>query len=163
MVIMPVGPFLGLPSEPEDDLDDSQMKAEHSQEKKLRFRAIPDTLAQKHLEGSECCLIHADNPLSRTHGIYLNPNVLVSYNSTVYDKLHSPDAIMSPFTIWRNVWWNRLLRWGTVVWLKEEMVRSRVRSWISEGRVRGEERREVGEVCVINEMQVLHENGWRHV
>ncbi|EFY90951.1 polysaccharide export protein (CAP59) [Metarhizium acridum CQMa 102] len=42
---------------------------------KLRFRGVPDSLANYHLEGSECCLIHADNPLSRTLGVYLNPKV----------------------------------------------------------------------------------------
>ncbi|KAL8996568.1 MAG: hypothetical protein Q9169_003963 [Polycauliona sp. 2 TL-2023] len=41
----------------------------------LRFRGIPDSLAQYHLEGSECCLIHYDNPLSAENGVYINPEV----------------------------------------------------------------------------------------
>ncbi|BAE60536.1 unnamed protein product [Aspergillus oryzae RIB40] len=40
----------------------------------LKFRGISDSLAKSHLEGSECCLIHADNPLSREKGVWLNPN-----------------------------------------------------------------------------------------
>ncbi|KAJ4289447.1 hypothetical protein N0V88_006927 [Collariella sp. IMI 366227] len=30
----------------------------------LLFRGVPDSLAAKHVEGSECCLVHADNLLS---------------------------------------------------------------------------------------------------
>ncbi|OAQ97990.1 hypothetical protein LLEC1_03544 [Akanthomyces lecanii] len=67
---------------------------------KLRFRGIPDSLALQHLEGSECCLIHADNPLSKTLG----------------------------------------------AWQKEDSARH-----------------EPGVFCLINEMQVLAENGWAHV
>lgn len=47
----------------------------------LRFRGIPDSLALHHLEGLERCLIHADNSLTLTRGVWLNPNVRVSYNS----------------------------------------------------------------------------------
>ncbi|KAJ6185974.1 hypothetical protein N7519_007275 [Penicillium mononematosum] len=53
MVAMPASPFIA--SSP------------------LRFRGIPDSLAEYHLEGSECCLIHTDNPLSVEKGVYLNP------------------------------------------------------------------------------------------
>ena len=45
----------------------------------LRFRGVPDTLAERHVEGSECCLIHADNRLSKDLGIWINPNVRVGY------------------------------------------------------------------------------------
>jgi hypothetical protein len=154
MVFMPVGPFLG-----------DSPGAERDKANKLRFRAIPDSLAQRHLEGSECCLIHADNPLSATHGVYLNPNVRVSYNGSVYDALHAPRALMSPFAIWRRVWANRILRWCTTVLFKEGVVESRVRAWRAEGKRAAdpEMRSERGRVCLINEMQVLHERGWRHV
>jgi hypothetical protein len=46
----------------------------------LSFRGIADGLAELHLEGSECCLIHAGNPLSELKGVYMNPNVQVGYN-----------------------------------------------------------------------------------
>jgi len=46
----------------------------------LQFRGLPDTPAAHHLEASECCLIHMDNPLSAQKGVYLNTNVRVGYN-----------------------------------------------------------------------------------
>ncbi|EAQ87609.1 hypothetical protein CHGG_04228 [Chaetomium globosum CBS 148.51] len=55
----------------------------------LRFRGIPDSLAALHLEASECCLIHADNPGSRTRGVYVNPAVRVGYNRLAYDAVHN--------------------------------------------------------------------------
>jgi hypothetical protein len=57
----------------------------------LRFRGISDSLAAYHLEGSECCLIHADNELSTAKGIWLNPNVRVLYNPEA-DKAVNPKA-----------------------------------------------------------------------
>lgn len=44
----------------------------------LSFPAIPDTLAAKHIEGSECCLIHFDNELSASKGVWLNPSLRVT-------------------------------------------------------------------------------------
>lgn len=55
----------------------------------MRFRAIADSLAASHLEWSECCLIHVDNPLSPAEHIYVNPNVRVAYGVDVYDVVHS--------------------------------------------------------------------------
>ncbi|KAL8802964.1 MAG: hypothetical protein Q9182_003452 [Xanthomendoza sp. 2 TL-2023] len=52
----------------------------------LLFRGLPDSLAQHHLEASECCLIHTDNPLTNTHGVWLNPRVKVGYTATAYQK-----------------------------------------------------------------------------
>ncbi|EGS21769.1 uncharacterized protein CTHT_0036360 [Thermochaetoides thermophila DSM 1495] len=56
----------------------------------LKFRGIDDSLAVYHLEGSECCLIHADNPASRTKGVFLNPAVRVGYNRKAYETVHPP-------------------------------------------------------------------------
>lgn len=53
------------------------MDASAFYDQNLTFRGIPDDLASLHLEGSECCLIHADNPLSHSKGVFLNPNVRV--------------------------------------------------------------------------------------
>ncbi|KAI9884015.1 MAG: hypothetical protein M1823_004205 [Watsoniomyces obsoletus] len=50
----------------------------------LRFKAIPDSLAQAHLEGSECCIIHLENPLVPSRGIWLNPLVRVTYDLQAY-------------------------------------------------------------------------------
>ena len=68
-----------------------------------------------------------------------------------------------------GVWWNRVVRWGTSEGGKRWRVRRRVRTWEGEGKgeggggVKGEARWEPGVGCLINEMQVLRENGWAHV
>ncbi|KAL1796418.1 hypothetical protein ACET3X_004958 [Alternaria dauci] len=138
IVAMPVEPFVASPP--------------------LRFRGIPDSLASSHVEASECCLIHADNPLSVTQGVFLNPNVKVGYNRSSYDALHSPEAILSPFQIFRSVGWGRLMRLVTTPLFKEQIVRMRLGKWIAE--TKSWER---GDFCLVNEMQVLVETGWKHL
>jgi hypothetical protein len=139
LVAMPATPFIG--SSP------------------LRFRGIPDSLAEYHLEGSECCLIHADNPLSVQKGVYLNPLVRVGYNGAAYTAVHPMTRWLSAWRILRGLWINRLRRFGVTTWLKEQVVRSRVDRWraLSPGNT------ERGELCIINEMQILHRYGWIHV
>ncbi|KAF5011655.1 hypothetical protein FDECE_2230 [Fusarium decemcellulare] len=126
---------------------------------KLRFRGVPDSLAEHHLEGSECCLIHADNPLSKTRGVYLNPRVRVGYNMPAYKAVHPEEgAWVSTWDIFLGLWINRIKRW-TVITFERWVVRKRVAKWEKEGLGR----REPGEYCLINEMQVLVERGWAHV
>ncbi|KAL8704717.1 MAG: hypothetical protein Q9201_002141 [Fulgogasparrea decipioides] len=128
----------------------------------LRFRGIPDSLARYHLEGSECCLIHADNPLATDKGVWLNPDVRVGYNAEAYEKVNLqgkqpwPSMAESVAGLWKNRFW----RWMTPTFQKKWKVKGRVREWtrkglgeVSEGEV----------VCLINEMQVLVANGWAHV
>ena len=68
----------------------------------LSFRGIPDSLAVHHLEGSECCLIHADNELSTVKGVWLNPNV--RYRTTVKPTgLSIPEQIDGPAK--ESSWW----------------------------------------------------------
>ncbi|KAK4099076.1 glycosyltransferase family 69 protein [Parathielavia hyrcaniae] len=55
----------------------------------LQFRGLPDSLAASHLEASECCLVHADNPGSRTRGVFVNPAVRVGYTRAAYDAVHA--------------------------------------------------------------------------
>lgn len=131
MVAMPVQPFLG--------------------QNALKFRGISDSLAASHLEGSECCLIHADNPLSVSKGVYLNPNVRVGYNVTAYEASHSQKAL-SPWNIWKALWLNRLLRWTSTPLFKEWMIQRQNKL-----------DHERGEFCLINEMQIITERGWKHV
>jgi hypothetical protein len=120
----------------------------------LRFRGLPDSLAASHLEASECCLIHADNPLSISKPILLNPNVKVGYNGSAYDAVHSKESIMSPFQIYRAMWENRLRRWSSISWLRDVKTRRSIMAWTKET---GE--RERGGFCAINEMQVIMERG----
>jgi len=125
----------------------------------LRFRGIPDSLAPSHLEGSECCLIHADNTLYTTKGVYLNPNVRVGYDAPAYNAVHPTHNWLSFWQILVALWENRLRRWTTTPMFKEWVVRRRVGSW----RRQDTQNEERGEFCLINEMQVLAANGWAHV
>jgi hypothetical protein len=133
----------------------------------LRFRGTPDSLAASHLEGSECCLIHLDNELSAKQGVWINPNVRVAYNAEA-DKVVNPETGTWPSTAqkMKGIWTNRLARWTGSLWrsLERDTVRRRVRSWRRKNEQKGERvlaRDE--EYCLINEMQVLVENGWMHV
>jgi hypothetical protein len=146
MVFMPAAPFYA-PAKP------------------LRFRGIPDSLADYHLEGSECCLIHADNPLTPEKGVWLNPDVRVAYNGPAYEQVHAETGTsrISLSDIFLGLWKNRLHRWVTTTFFKEWRVSSRVRAWKRGGREQKEDRREPGNHCLINEIQVFVSNGWAHV
>lgn len=123
----------------------------------LRFRGIEDSLAATHLEGSECCLIHIDNPLSTKHGVYMNPNVRVSYSNEAQKFVR--ESFPSPWSVFKALWENRLRRWMTTTWLKEMHVRSSISRWRKEN----SDLQERGDICLVNEMQILVENGWAHV
>lgn len=129
----------------------------------LRFRGTPDSLAALHLEGSECCLIHTDNPLSASKGVWLNPNVRVGYNERAYDAVNSKATKANGWvgiaSVLHGSWENRLLRSLTMEWFDDFTVRRRVEKW----QALDEERVETGVACLINEMQVLIWNGWAHV
>lgn len=125
----------------------------------LRFRGIPDSLAESHLEGSECCLLHADNPLSSQKGIYLNPLVRVGYSGPAYVAVNPILQWLTPRTILQGLWANRLRRWTDLTWIKEKIVQSRISHWVA----LSEQNREPGPFCIINEMQILHPRGWNHV
>ncbi|EMR80875.1 putative polysaccharide export protein [Botrytis cinerea BcDW1] len=130
----------------------------------LKFRGIPDSLAEKHLEGSECCLIHADNPLREKKGIYVNPSVRVGYKRETYEMVNGKGGWPGRWEAVRGVWGIRMgwvREWGSG-WVERGRVGRRVRKWVKEGE--GEEVRvEMGLECLINEMQVLYQSGWRHL
>ena len=126
---------------------------------KLEFRGVPDSLASYHLEGSECCLIHADNPLTTSHGVWINPNVRVGYNSEAYKAVHENEPWPTAGSAFWGNWRNRVARWVTTTRLKKRLVEKRLNDW---GR-QDKSRFETGKKCLINEMQVLVENGWAHV
>ncbi|KAK3987236.1 cryptococcal mannosyltransferase 1-domain-containing protein [Cladorrhinum sp. PSN332] len=130
----------------------------------LKFRGVSDTLAASHLEGSECCLIHADNPASKAKGVFLNPHVRVGYNKEAYKAVHPEggSSWLSLWQIWFGIWKNRVARWTTTSWFKEYRVRSRIAGW-KNGGLPGEVREEKGDFCLINEMQVVVHNGWAHL
>jgi hypothetical protein len=70
----------------------------HRTRSALQFRGISDSLAAYHLEGSECCLIHADNPLRATKGIWMNPNVRVTFNESTYPLVNPDQPIPETIT-----------------------------------------------------------------
>jgi hypothetical protein len=135
---MPISPFISTPP--------------------LRFRGLPDSLAASHLEASECCLIHADNPLSTSKPILLNTLVKVGYNGSAYDAIHSPSMSLSPLQMYTAIWTNRLHRWFSTAWWRKWEVQQQVMMWTKETGGR-----EVGEFCIVDEMQVIMETGWKHV
>jgi hypothetical protein len=125
----------------------------------LRFRGIPDTLAAAHLEGSECCLVHADNPLSLQDGVFVNPAVRVGYSREAYEAVRAGEGALSSLTVLSRLWENRIRRWVTTPALKSNVVASRVRKWKEDD----PKHAEPGDFCLINEMQVLRKIGWAHV
>lgn len=122
----------------------------------LRFRGIADSLATRHVEGSECCLIHADNPVSAQKGVWLNPRVRVGYSGEAYEAVHNKQE-----GSYYSVWENRLRRWFTTDRVKVWRILQRVHAWEAEDPTGS--RGENGEFCLINEMQVLVARGWAHV
>ncbi len=136
----------------------------------LRFRGIDDSLADLHLEASECCLIHADNYLAAEKGVWLNPNVRVGYDLGAYRAVRAPAAGgpgRFPGPVWTVVgaWAHRLNGWlvGLQSSLEARTVRRRLEQWEAET-PRGEfPRHEPGQACLINEMQIMWSNGWMHL
>jgi hypothetical protein len=124
----------------------------------LQFRGIPDSLAASHLEGSECCLIHADNPLRAEKQTFVNPQVRVGYSGDAYLDVQQ-DTSKSLRKVYIAVWENRVRRWTTSPRLKEWSVHRKVQNW----RKQNEDHQEAGEMCLIDEMQVLVGNGWKHL
>ena len=131
----------------------------------LRFRGVSDSLAAHHLEGSECCLIHTDNPISASKGVWLNPSVRVGYSDHGYYTVHPGDrganVWVGAASVVHGSWENRMLRWLTTTWFDESTVSSRIRNWRKSAT--HENREETGAACLVNEMQVLVSNGWAHV
>ncbi|KAK3903258.1 glycosyltransferase [Staphylotrichum tortipilum] len=127
----------------------------------LQFRGLADSLAASHLEASECCLIHADNPSSRTRGVFVNPAVRVGYTRPAYDAVHPPEggSWLSVGEIYVGLWRNRVMRWMTTPWFEEREVRGRVDRWERQA----EGRDERGGFCAVDEMQIVVHNGWKHL
>lgn len=132
----------------------------------LRFRGIDDSLADLHLEGSECCLIHADNVLSRDpdRGVWLNPNVRVGYDVSAYRAVKGgrfPGLVATVVGGWVDRW----MRFKGPIQQKLELagVQKKLDQWRSETPNGELTRTEPGVVCLINEMQIMWQNGWKHL
>ncbi len=135
----------------------------------LRFRAIPDSVAQYHLEGSECCLIHEENPLTTSKGVWINPHVRVTYHLSTFHQVHRR-YWLTPGEQWVGIWQNRLARWVSPPRsLRRWAVTARIGQWEADnnGHRCGDSSFPgscvEGSHCIVDEMQVLVENGWAHV
>ncbi|KAJ9602658.1 hypothetical protein H2200_012852 [Cladophialophora chaetospira] len=135
----------------------------------LRFRGLSDSLASKHLEASECCLIHTDMNVTMPgagNRIYVNPSVRVGYTVAAYNTTHAdPDeSFVSATQYVTGVWTNRLRR--SVLARETKMmkeVKRKMARWVKEGENSLEKREENGELCTIDEQHILIWNGWKHV
>jgi len=125
----------------------------------LRFRAVNDSLAEYYLEASECCLIHYDNPIAASKGVWMNPNVRVGYDSLRYDAIHPPSGWPSRIetTLGRFAdLLSRLLRVNP----KPKVVDQRYEEWAQKSIFNTE----IGSDCLVNKMMVVSEKGkWSEV
>lgn len=136
--------------------------------RKLAFRGYETSLARQHVEASECCLVHADNPYASARGVFVNPGVRVAYYGmgapTDGYAVVNPaggGVWLSPWAILRGVWENRARRWLAPGWAMERgeaVLRGRIKAWEKDYG-----RREPGDFCAVDEMQVLRMDGWAHV
>ncbi|RYP53294.1 hypothetical protein DL768_001651 [Monosporascus sp. mg162] len=130
----------------------------------LQFRGVDDSLADLHLEASECCLIHADNYLAPAKGVWLNPNVRVGYDVAAYAVVRT-DRFPSAFWTVVGAWANRFNGWlaGFQSSLEARTVQKRLEQWQAETPSGEFPRYEPGYACLINEMQIMWSNGWKHL
>ena len=124
----------------------------------LRFRSISDSLAQYHLEASECCLIHADNPIAPLKGNWINPNVRVGYSLQAYQAVAAENVKEqqwpTPYER-RWAWLQRLTSW----WYDPiNVFKLRYRIWLWQKL--NPESREDGLSCVEDLAMELLPNGW---
>lgn len=163
MLFMDAAPFYGpRPDTLPAPMDDTELG--------LPFRGIPDSLASKHLEGSECCLIHTDlATVNPSHaGIYVNPSVRVGYSIDAYNATHfGPDQnnFISGTQYVLATWLHRLNRIRTPAYEKQlEPVTKRVQKWLKDEGTLAKRARELGkgDICLIDEMHLLIWNGWKH-
>jgi hypothetical protein len=158
----------------------------------LPFRGISDGLAAHHVEASECCLIHVDHATINPHHLplYVNPVVRVGYSTNAYNLVHfggdmttrtKPNGVkvsiagsdsqgfLSATQFVFATWLHRLNRIRTqAAETQQGKVLGTARKWLTEQVTMAErEQRERelgknGEMCLIDEMHLLIENGWRH-
>jgi hypothetical protein len=134
----------------------------------LRFRSVSDDLAHRRVEASERCLIHADNPLSASQGVWLNSHVRVAPGKTprtahFADRAHRYPGFAGTLV---GSWVNRVVRWrGGVqaVFDAEALVRSRFQDWFAETHTVNSEESKVGLPCLIDDMQIVGLDGWTHI
>lgn len=128
----------------------------------LKFRTVVDSLAQKHVEASECCLIHYDNPLTAEKGNWINPSVRVGYSRPAYREVAASE-VYTTSDGWptRQEWvWGSLsvsfLHW----WKRDPFSASKVRSRIRRWQAAYPDTSDSGLACLEDIAMVLTEQGW---
>ena len=123
--------------------------------KPLRFRSIPDSLAKFHVEASECCLIHYDNPISTTAGVWINPAVRVGYSSEAYAAVTRGEWPTTSELRWGK--WKSKWTW----WIRDPIpsLKTSLRVWL--WRRRYPNISEPGFACVQDIAMVITADGWR--
>jgi Cryptococcal mannosyltransferase 1 len=129
------------------------------QKNPLRFRAVDDSLAEFHLEASECCLINYDNPMSASKGVWMNPNVRVGYDTVRYEAVHRTSGWPSTAEIMLGRF-SDLFRWILRLRGRRALIDQRYEQWAHRRKLNTE----VGSDCLINKMMVVSENGiWSEI
>lgn len=123
-------------------------------ESPLEFRALDDRLAGSHIEASETCLLHADNPVSPKR-VWMNPLVRVASSVRNYSTLKA--AFPSWSTAVTGSWVNRLSRVTSQFSLGSAQgdIRSRVQEWSHKVPKGNPERYEPGVSCLRDDVQIV--------
>lgn len=125
-------------------------------ENPLRFRSIPDSLAEYHVEASECCLIHYDNDLSQAIGVWINPSVRVGYSPAAHEAVSLGEWPTKHELRWGN--WKSKWTW----WIRDPgpLMKVSLRTW--RWRRRYPDIKEPGLSCVEDLAMVVTGDGWRY-
>jgi Cryptococcal mannosyltransferase 1 len=124
----------------------------------LRFRAISDSLAEHHVEASECCLVHYDNPLSASKGVWMNHNVRVGYNAARYAAVHQSGWPTAKEFILGHL--SDLLIWFVPTQKRRIPIDRKYDEW----RRLNANNTEIGSDCLVNKMMVVSDKGkWSEV
>ncbi|KAL5337563.1 cryptococcal mannosyltransferase 1-domain-containing protein [Aspergillus crustosus] len=110
----------------------------------IRFREVPEGLAVKQIAASECCLIHADNLLSKRRGVFLNPFVRIGDQVREYSASHPDSHWLSTWEIFESIWENRLRRWFSPPFLQGWASYRRLAEWKAED----DKNKETGDYCL---------------
>ncbi|OHE93611.1 hypothetical protein CORC01_11110 [Colletotrichum orchidophilum] len=102
--------------------------------------------------------------LGREKGVWLNPNVRVGYNVPVYEQMKA-ERFPTAWAALVGSWANRYLRVRNSVQLafEKRMMDEMLKRWSDETPSGELRRREPGEMCLNNEMQILWKNKWKHI
>ncbi|KAH6888372.1 cryptococcal mannosyltransferase 1-domain-containing protein [Coprinopsis sp. MPI-PUGE-AT-0042] len=110
-----------------------------------------------HVEASECCLIHADNPESKRKGVWVNPHVRVAYHEDAYLLMRNWPTLKDKVT---GAWFNFRNDFSGMPYPKE-WITNAVKNWLEEDATR--EGSEPGLFCLEDQMQILTAQSWQTV